>query len=109
VRNHPAVSKLSHQNFIGYDDAERLLRIQTDEASLSAVKEIDTARELAKVAALSLNKMMAGRLGLSLEIANAVVSQLAAAPEIETWLLRRVNLARAHGRPPADDEHPQNE
>lgn len=109
MRNHPAVMKLVHEKAVGYDDAEAILRGRKDAESTAAVLEIDEARARARVEALAQSKDMAGRLGLDLDGVRRLVDDLAGDAELETWLARRVQLAKAHGEAPAHDDHPTNE
>ncbi len=109
MRSNPVVLQKSHQLAIGYDDAEAIVRAQKDPASKQAVAEIDAALAAEKKHAAAKNADMAKRLGLSAGQAKALVAALVADPALETWLLRRVYLTRADGRPPDDDFHPENE
>ncbi len=108
MRNHPFVAVKALHMGLGYDDAEAIVRASKDPASVQAVREIDAARAVTRADAIALNKDMAARLGLSPEKVAALVATLAASPDLETWLLRRVNLTRAGGTPLADDSHPEN-
>ena len=109
MRDHPLVRKLSHERALGYDDAEALVRAAKDPASQQAVREIDAALAKARADALKLNRDMAARLRLTVEQVASLVAMLADDAKLETWLMRRVSLHRAHGTAPAHDEHPVNE
>ncbi len=111
MRDHPYIKKVSHDRFLGYDEAEGIVRHMAgtgDASAAAAVKEVDAARAKARKAALDLNTVMAGKLGLSLSAANDLVLSLATDPKLYTWLCRRVQLTAANDRPPADDEHSEN-
>lgn len=112
MRDHPLVRKKSHEKMVGYDEAEALVRYEAsrgDQASAEAVKQIDAANVQAKADALALSKDMVSRLGLDLDGAAKLVAALAGDAELETWLARRVQLHKAHGKASAHDEHPCNE
>ena len=61
------------------------------------------------VRAKAKNTDMFGRLGLDSAETAELIGTLAADPELETWLLRRVNLTRANGSVPGENEHPENQ
>ncbi len=108
MRDHPFILMRGRELGLGYDEAEAVVRgMKTPEAQ-AAVAQVDAARAKTRDAAAKLNADMAGRLGLPLPEVAELLSTLAADGALETWFLRRLNLTRAHGRPPADDEHPQN-
>ena len=112
AQNHPVVSSLAHQKQVGYADAEDLLRMAANRGDAEAKKVIDEIDRVTKEeveADNALNQEMAAKLGLSMDEVNRLVDLLEADPDLERWLLRRVNLTRAHGRPLAHDEHHDNE
>lgn len=108
-RDHPVVKAKSQAMCLGYDDAETLIRASKDAASVQAAKEIDAARERIRQKAIHLNADMTELLdqGGKVNVPD-LVATLAANPQAETWLIRRVQLTRAHEAPPADDFHPVN-
>lgn len=108
MRDHPLVRAKSLQLSLGYDEAEAIVRSQKDAASTQAVREIDAARDKARLDAIALNKDMAARLGMTTDQARELAGRLVADPALETWLLRRVHLWRASEGPPADDAHSEN-
>lgn len=109
MRNHPLVKEKAVHMGIGYDDAEAIVRAQKDASSVAAVKQIDAARGKAKVDAEKVNKDMASKMGLTMDQVSTLVDKMVACPDLETWLLRRVNLTRANGCPLSHDEHHVNE
>ena len=113
MRIHPHVNAVATRLGIGYDDALALVRSQAnDPAAVAAVKEIEAADLAECERATAKNAGMVGRLEAAQAgpiMVTALIEALAADPKLETWLIRRVNLTRAHGKAPADHEHPENE
>ncbi len=108
MRHHPVVKSKSLHEQIGYDEAEDLIRGDArrgDAAAKQACKEIDDAEAKMKADAIALNQKMAGKLGMTMDQATALVKHLHDNPDLENWLLRRVNLTRAHGRELTHEEH----
>ncbi len=113
MRAHPHVNAVSLRLGIGYEDALALCRSQAnDPLAVAAVKEIQAADVAERERATAKNSDMMSRLADPQDgkiHVGKLIATLADDPELETWLLRRVNLTRAHGKAPADDEHPENE
>jgi hypothetical protein len=110
VRNHPHVNAVATRLGIGYEDALALVRSQAaDPVAVAAIKDIDAARAAQREQAKAKNTDMGKRLGLDLSGIAGLVETLADDPELETWLVRRVNLMRASGVAPTHEEHPENE
>ena len=84
-----------------------------DPLAVAAVRDIEAELAVERERASVKNLDMIGRLSLGAAIGEpetvALIAVLAADAELETWLMRRVNLTRASGRPPAANEHPENE
>ncbi len=81
-----------------------------DKAAALVIEEIDRVNDEERAADTALNKEMAERLGQGGKVSvSQLINVLEANPDLERWLLRRVHLTRAHGRPLADDEHHENE
>ena len=111
VRNHPLVLTKSLHEQIGYDDAEDMIRGQArrgDPVAARAVQEIEAADARLRAEMVALNKDMTARLGMSAEEVNALVATLESDPDLERWLIRRVNLTRALGRALTAEEHHEN-
>lgn len=108
VRNHPVVLTRSLHEQKGYDEAEDLIRGEArrgDATAAKAVAEIDAAEAKMKADAIALNNDMTARLGMNAQQVAALVNKLESDPALERWLLRRVNLTRAHGRELTAEEH----
>jgi hypothetical protein len=108
LRTHPAVLTRALHEQTGYDEAEDLIRGEArrgDSAAKKSVAEIDAAEAKMKTDASALNADMAKRLAMSAAQAAELVRRLEADPDLERWLLRRVNLTRALGRELSADEH----
>lgn len=111
VKVHPAVRDLAHEKQVSHLEAEDLLRGRAgrEAAAKAVVDAIDKERADDRAAVTARNAAMAKLLGQGGKVdVAALVQALLDNPEAETWLTRRVNLARAHGRLPADDEHHDN-
>lgn len=110
IRDNAHVQATAQRLGIGYDDALALVRSQaSDPLAVAAAREIDAAVVAGRARASALFADMAGRTGLEPAAIASLVEKLAADAELETWIMRRVNLTRANGAAPAIDEHPENE
>lgn len=111
VRVHPAVRDLAHEKQVTHLEAEDLLRGRAarEPVAKAVVDAIDRERAEDRATVTARNAAMVKLLGQGGKVdVSALVQALLDHPDAETWLIRRVNLARAHGRLPADDEHHDN-